>query len=79
MMFSLIEVLSVRGDLHTKLRTNPNEAEKVQGGEKKTPAKADMFSWAVLHRYSHSMDALGSQIVTSRESFASQERAQAGQ
>lgn len=81
MMFSLIEVLSVRGDLYPKLRANPNEAEKVQGGEKKkkTPAKADMFSWAVLHRYSHSMDALGSQTVTSRESFASQERAQAGQ
>lgn len=35
MMFSLIEVLSVRGDLYPKLRANPNEAEKVQGGEKK--------------------------------------------
>ena len=47
--------------------------------KKKPPEKADMFSWAVLHRYSHSMDVLGSQTVTSRESFASQERAQAGQ
>lgn len=77
MMFSLIEVLSVRGDIHPELRANPMEAEKVQG--KKSPAKADMFSWAVIHGYSHSTDVLGSQIVTSRESFASQERAQTGQ
>lgn len=31
MMFSLIEVLSVRGDIHPELRANPMEAEKVQG------------------------------------------------
>ena len=30
MMFALTEVLSVRGDVYTKLRANPNKEEKVK-------------------------------------------------
>lgn len=60
LVFSLIELLSVRGYRYSGLRAKSKKKLKRHGEKKIGPTKQDIFYWSMLHMYSYSKYVLRS-------------------